>query len=65
MQREYRRKGIGKALLAETEKYFSGQNCEGIILDVFAYNEVARRFYEQNGFFERTVEVMKEINQQK
>lgn len=59
---EYRGKGIGKVLLHEMENYFYEQNCKGITLDVFAYNARARRFYVQNGFFERTVEMMKKIN---
>lgn len=56
---KYQGKGVGKALLNEIEKYFSEQKCKCIILDVVAYNESARRFYERNGLFERTVEIMK------
>lgn len=53
------KKSLGGEQYANCGKYFSEQKCKGIILDVVAYNESARRFYERNGFFERTVEVMK------
>ena len=41
--------GIGKALHAAAEQYFSEQNCTFMQLCVSAYNERALTFYENNG----------------
>ncbi len=56
-----RGRGIGRSLLCKMENYFSQIGCKGVLIDVFAYNESGRRFYRENGYFERTVQVMKKI----
>lgn len=56
-----RSKGIGKQLLNEMEKYFKKVGCLCILIDVFAYNTDAQKFYYKNGYFNRNIEVMKKI----
>lgn len=56
-----RSKGIGKQLLNKMENYFSEVDCKGVLIDVFAYNENAQRFYSENGYFNRNIEMMKKI----
>ena len=43
-----RRKGIGRALLAEAERFAVQNGCQHIHLDTFDFQ--ARGFYEKNGF---------------
>ncbi len=56
-----RSNGIGKSLLNKMESYFKSVGCQGVLIDVFAYNENAQRFYYKNGYFNRNIEVMKKI----
>lgn len=58
---EFQKKRIGKLLLDKMEEYFKSVGCSGVLLDVFAYNEVARDFYLKNGYFDRVMEMMKKI----
>lgn len=61
VSKESRSKGVGKQLLNEMEKYFKKVGCLGILIDVFAYNTDAQKFYYKNGYFNRNIEVMKKI----
>lgn len=56
-----RSNGIGAQLLNKMESYFKSVGCKGILIDVFAYNENAQKFYYKNGYFNRNIEVMKKI----
>lgn len=56
-----RSKGVGKQLLNEMENYFKKVGCLGILIDVFAYNTDAQKFYYKNGYFNRNIEIMKKI----
>ncbi len=56
-----RSNGIGKQLLDEMEEYFKEVGCKGVLIDVFAYNENAQKFYYKNDYFNRNIEVMKKI----
>ncbi len=56
-----RSNGIGKQLLNKMESYFEDVGCQGVLIDVFAYNEKAQKFYYKNGYFNRNVEVMKKL----
>lgn len=53
--------GVGKALVNKIEDYFKTLSCEYILLDVFAYNENAKKFYSKNGYEERMVTLIKKI----
>lgn len=54
-----RGKGYGKILLNAVEEYLYNQNCKNILIDVFAYNEKTIRFYENNGYHARVIEMIK------
>lgn len=56
-----RSNGIGHSLLEKMEDYFKSVGCHGVLIDVFAYNENAQKFYYKNGYFNRNIEVMKKI----
>jgi glucosamine-phosphate N-acetyltransferase len=49
----YRRKGIGRALLAAAVKLAASKNCVRIELDSGFHREEAHRFYESYGFEKR------------
>lgn len=53
VSKNVRSKGIGNRLLNEMEKYFKSQNCEYVLIDVFAYNENAIKFYNKNDYHPR------------
>ncbi len=53
--------GVGQKLLSKMEKYFKDNGCQGILIDVFAYNLNAQEFYKKNGYFNRNIEIMKKI----
>lgn len=61
VSKECRSNGIGKQLLNKMEIYFKEVGCQGVLIDVFAYNENAQNFYYKNGYFNRNIEVMKKI----
>lgn len=48
-----RSNGIGKELMDKMENYFRDNNCEYVLVDVFAYNENAINFYEKKGYHSR------------
>lgn len=56
-----RSNGIGKQLLEKMEDYFRSVGCQGVLLDVFAYNEGAYKLYCKNGYFNRNIEMMKKL----
>lgn len=61
VSKECRSNGVGKQLLDKMENYFKEVGCKGVLIDVFAYNENAQKFYYKNGYFNRNIEVMKKI----
>lgn len=56
-----RSKGVGKALIDKIENYFKENNCEYILIDVFAYNENAINFYKKKGYHPRMYTDIKKI----
>ena len=48
-----RSKGIGQALMEKLEEYFKSVGCEYLLVDVFAYNENAIKFYDKKGYHPR------------
>lgn len=57
----YQGLGIGSKLLEKMEDYFKSVQCSGILLDVFAYNERAYSLYVKHGYFDRNIQMMKNI----
>ena len=61
VKKEYRKYGIGQRLMDYMEEYFKSVGCKAILLDVFSYNESAKKFYSKNGYYNRLEEMMKKI----
>ena len=56
-----RSRGVGQALIDRMEQYFKGEGCEYVLVDVFAYNENAIRFYDKKGYHSRMFTNIKKI----
>lgn len=54
-------KGIGHKLIEKMENYFKDCKCEYIQIDVFAYNENAKKFYSKHLYEERLIVLSKKI----
>ena len=60
VDKEYRGKQIGKQLLNEMKKYLKSIGCEKILIAVFGYNESAIKFYQDNGFHMRMIDMIED-----
>ena len=56
-----RSKGIGQKLINKMEEYFKSVGCEYVIVDVFAYNEIGKNFYNKKGYHSRMETMIKKI----
>ena len=56
-----RSNGVGQSLLNKMEDYFKSVNCEYILIDVFAYNDNAIKFYDKNKYHNRMHTIIKKI----
>ena len=56
-----RSKGVGQALMEKMEEYFISNDCEYILVDVFAYNENAIKFYDKKGYHPRMYTDIKKL----
>ena len=56
-----RSKGFGQALMDKMEEYFKLNNCEYVLVDVFAYNENAINFYNKKGYHPRMYTDIKKL----
>ena len=56
-----RNSGIGNALMERMEEYFKSVGCEYIIVDVFAYNKNAIKFYDKKGYHPRMYTNIKKL----
>ena len=56
-----RNNGIGKALMETLEKYFKDNNCEYVLVDVFAYNKNGIKFYDKQRYHPRMYTEIKKI----
>ena len=61
VSKNYRSKGYGKKLLSSMENYLKSVGCIDILIGVFAYNESAIKFYDNNGYHTRMIEVTKNV----
>lgn len=61
VSKNVRSKGIGNMLMNKMEEYFKSDGCEYILVDVFAYNENAIKFYDKNGYHSRMYTNIKKI----
>lgn len=56
-----RNNGTGQKLIEEMEAYFKNVGCEYVQLDVFAYNDIAKKFYKKNNYEERMLTLFKKL----
>ena len=56
-----RSKGIGQTLINNMQEYFKSIDCEYVLVDVFAYNEIGKNFYGKNNFHNRMEIMIKKI----
>lgn len=63
VSKNIRSKGIGQQLMNKMEEYFKSINCEYILVDVFAYNDSALKFYHKQGYHPRMVTAIKKIKE--
>ena len=61
VSKKVRNKGIGKSLMNKMEEYFKSVGCEYVLVDVFAYNDNAIKFYEKGGYHSRMEVKIKKI----
>ncbi len=61
VSKKVRSKGLGQNLLTKMEEYFKSIGCEYILVDVFAYNENAIKFYNKNNYHARMYTDIKKI----
>lgn len=61
VSKNVRSKGIGNMLISKMEEYFKSLGCEYILVDVFAYNDNAIKFYDRNGYHPRMYTNIKKI----
>ena len=61
ISKSVRSNGIGNILINKMEEYFKLVGCEYILVDVFAYNENAIKFYDKKGYHPRMHTNIKKI----
>lgn len=57
---EYRGNHVGKQLLNNMKNYLKEIGCEKILIEVFGYNENAIRFYKENGYHIRMIDMIED-----
>lgn len=62
VSKNIRSKGIGRELMKVMEDYFKENHCEYVLVDVFAYNENAIKFYEKSGYHSRMLVDIKKLD---
>lgn len=61
VSKKTRSKGVGQQLMKKLEEYFKSLDCEYILVDIFAYNDNALKFYHKQGFHPRMITSIKKI----
>ena len=51
INKDYRGQGIGQELFDSMEEYLKGLGCKAILIEVFGYNDLAKKFYEKKVFW--------------
>ncbi len=57
-----RSNGVGQLLIKKIEEYFKDNDCEYVIVDVFAYNDIGINFYNKKGYHSRMETMIKRID---
>lgn len=61
VSKKARSNGVGQQLMDMMEEYFEKIGCEYILVDVFAYNEIGKKFYNKNKYHSRMETLIKKI----
>lgn len=61
VSKNVRSKGIGNSLINKIEDYFRECGCKYVLVDVFAYNELAINFYNKNEYHSRMITKIKKL----
>ena len=61
VSKNVRSKGIGNILIKTLEDYFKEKECKYVLVDVFAYNENAFKFYNKNNYHSRMHRQIKKL----
>ena len=61
VSKSIRSNGVGKQLMEKMEDYFKSIGCEYVMIDVFAYNDLAINFYNRQGYHSRMLVDIKKI----
>ncbi len=56
-----RSNGVGQELINKMELYFKSVGCKYVIVDVFAYNEIGKKFYNKKNYHTRMETMIKKI----
>ena len=56
-----RSNGVGQELINKMEVYFKSVGCQYVIVDVFAYNEIGKKFYNKKNYHTRMETMIKKI----
>ena len=56
-----RSKGIGQELINKMEEYFKSVGCKYVIVEVFAYNDIGKNFYNKKDYHARMETMIKKI----
>ena len=51
--KKIRSNGVGQKLMEKMEDYFRSIDCEYVVIDVFAYNDIGINFYNKLGYHTR------------
>ena len=61
ISKNLRSSGIGQQLIDKMEEYFKSIDCEYVLVDIFAYNDNALKFYSKHGYHPRMITGIKKI----
>ena len=61
VSKKARSKGIGSKLMQKMEEYFKSIGVEYVHIDVFAYNDIAIKFYDKQGYHPRMLDDIKKL----
>lgn len=61
ISKKARSRGIGNLPMKKMEEYFKSAGCQYVLVDVFAYNENAIKFYDKNDYHPRMITNIKKI----
>ncbi|MDQ3099597.1 MAG: GNAT family N-acetyltransferase [bacterium] len=61
LDERYRGQGLGKKLMLKIEAYFKENGCNYVLVEVFVPNVVAHSLYNNLGFQDRDIDMIKEL----